>query len=208
MWFWVTNLLTWPNFFQVHPCCSLKPFFVLFFFQIIFHCIWIHNILFIHSSTAGHSAAFRFGAVIAKTLWTFTPESLCRPVFYFSWVYTSSGTRSHTVQFSSVQSLSHVQLHDPMDCSTPGFPVYYQLPQLCANSCASNWWCHPTVSSSVIPFSSKLDALVHILTSHRLCASNFSVHLPTLTIFYLWLELSYWVGSDNWLWLFYFPDNL
>ena len=33
MWFWVTNLLTWPNFFQVHPCCSLKPFFVLFFFS-------------------------------------------------------------------------------------------------------------------------------------------------------------------------------
>ena len=32
---------------------------------------------------------------------------------------------------SSVQSLSHVQLFgDPMDCSMPGFPVYYQLPEL------------------------------------------------------------------------------
>ena len=32
-------------------------------------------------------------------------------------------------QFSSVQLLSHVQLCDPMDCSTPGFPVHHQLPE-------------------------------------------------------------------------------
>ena len=32
--------------------------------------------------------------------------------------------------FSSVQSLSHVRLCDPMDCSTPGFPVHHQLPEL------------------------------------------------------------------------------
>ena len=31
------------------------------------------------------------------------------------------------VVFSSVQSLSRVQLCDPMDCSTPGLPVYHQL---------------------------------------------------------------------------------
>ena len=30
----------------------------------------------------------------------------------------------------SVQSLSHVRLCDPMDCSTPGFPVHHQLPEL------------------------------------------------------------------------------
>ena len=27
-------------------------------------------------------------------------------------------------------------------------------PGACSNSCPSNWWCHPTISSSVIPFSS------------------------------------------------------
>ena len=31
--------------------------------------------------------------------------------------------------FSSVQLLSHVWLCDPMDCSTLGFPVHYQLPE-------------------------------------------------------------------------------
>ena len=33
-------------------------------------------------------------------------------------------------QFSSVQSLSRVQLCDPMDCSMPGFSVHHQLPEL------------------------------------------------------------------------------
>ena len=32
-------------------------------------------------------------------------------------------------QFSSVQSLSHVRLCDPTDCSTPGLPVHHQLPE-------------------------------------------------------------------------------
>ena len=34
------------------------------------------------------------------------------------------------IQFSSVQSLSHFRLCDPMDCSTPAHPVHHQLPEL------------------------------------------------------------------------------
>ena len=34
---------------------------------------------------------------------------------------------SQPTQFSSVQLFSHVRLCDPMDCSTPGFPVHHQL---------------------------------------------------------------------------------
>ena len=34
-----------------------------------------------------------------------------------------------SVQFSSVQSLSHVRLCDPMNHSTPGLPVHHQLPE-------------------------------------------------------------------------------
>ena len=30
--------------------------------------------------------------------------------------------------FSSLQSFSHLQFCDPMDCSTPGSPVHHQLP--------------------------------------------------------------------------------
>ena len=35
----------------------------------------------------------------------------------------------HLIQFSSVHSLSHVQLCDPMNRSTPGLPVHHQLPE-------------------------------------------------------------------------------
>jgi len=49
-----------------------------------------------------------------------------------------SGARSPSVhgqehlhlQFSSVQSVSHARLCDPLDCSMPGLPVHHQLPQL------------------------------------------------------------------------------
>ena len=59
-----------------------------------------------------------------------------------------------TIQFSSVQSLSHVQLFaNPWitdarpPCPSPTLGVH-------ANSCPSSRWCHPAISSSVIPFSS------------------------------------------------------
>ena len=58
------------------------------------------------------------------------------------------------VQFSSVAQ-SCLTLCDPMNCSMPGFPVHQQLPELTQNSCPLSQWCHPTISSSVIPFSSR-----------------------------------------------------
>ena len=57
----------------------------------------------------------------------------------------------HSVQFRSV-ARSCPTLCDPMNHSTPGLPVHHQL--LESTQSPSNWWCHPTVSSSVVPFSS------------------------------------------------------
>ena len=45
-----------------------------------------------------------------------------------------------------------------MDCSTPGFSVHHQLPELAQTQCPSSWWCHPIISSSVIPFFSCLQS--------------------------------------------------
>ena len=45
-------------------------------------------------------------------------------------------------------------LCDPMDCSTPGFPVLHHLLELAQTPLT--WQCHPTILSSVIPFSSCL----------------------------------------------------
>ena len=60
---------------------------------------------------------------------------------------------------SSVQSLSRVRLFvTPWTaCSTPGFPVHHQLPELTQTHVRRvGHRCHPTISSSVIPFSSCL----------------------------------------------------
>ena len=55
------------------------------------------------------------------------------------------------VQFScSVMSNSlqpHKPQHDRTPCPSPAPRVY-------PNSCPWSWWCHPTISSSVVPFSS------------------------------------------------------
>ena len=54
--------------------------------------------------------------------------------------------------FSSVAQ-SCLTLCDPTDCSTPDFPVHHQIPKLAQTHVH---WCHPTISSSVIPYSSFL----------------------------------------------------
>ena len=46
-------------------------------------------------------------------------------------------------------------LCDPMDCNMPGSPIlHYLSPRDCSHSCPLTRWCHPIISSSVIPFSS------------------------------------------------------
>ena len=62
-----------------------------------------------------------------------------------------------SVQFSPVPQ-SRPALCKPMDCSTPGLPVHQQLPQFTKNSSPLSRWCHPTISSSVIPFSCHLQS--------------------------------------------------
>ena len=55
------------------------------------------------------------------------------------------------IHSSSVTQLCPT-LCDPMYRSTPGLPLHHQLPQF-TQTHVHCWWCHPTISSSVIPFS-------------------------------------------------------
>ena len=48
-------------------------------------------------------------------------------------------------------------LCNPLDCSTPGFPVLHCL-SACSDSCALSRSYHPTISSCVAPFSSCLQS--------------------------------------------------
>ena len=59
---------------------------------------------------------------------------------------------SRCISYNSVQSLNCVSFwphrlqHTRPLCPSP-------TPRACSNSCPSSWWCHPTISSSFIPFS-------------------------------------------------------
>ena len=70
-----------------------------------------------------------------------------------SWVLSSFFVwyKFHSVQFSrSVVSDSlrpHESQHARPPCPSPTPGVY-------SNSCPLSWWCHPAISSSVVPFSS------------------------------------------------------
>ena len=52
---------------------------------------------------------------------------------------------------------SCLTLCDPLDCSMPGFPVHHKLLELAQTHTLSHW-CHPTISSSVVLFSSCLQS--------------------------------------------------
>ena len=61
-------------------------------------------------------------------------------------------------QFSSVQLLSHVHSlrpHEPQ-CARPPCPS--PTPRVYSKSCPLSWWCYPTISFSVVPFSSSLQS--------------------------------------------------
>ena len=57
-----------------------------------------------------------------------------------------------------VQSLSHVQLFVTHGLQQARPPRPSPTPRACSNSCPSSQWCHPTISSSVVPFSSYLQS--------------------------------------------------
>ena len=59
---------------------------------------------------------------------------------------------------SSVQSLSHVQLLVTPWTAARQLPYSSTTPGVCSNPCPSSRWCHPTISSSVVSFSTCLQS--------------------------------------------------
>ena len=60
------------------------------------------------------------------------------------------------IEFSLVQ-LSHSVVSDslwPHESQHARPPCPSPSPRVHSNSCPSSWWCHPAISSSVVPFSS------------------------------------------------------
>ena len=114
---------------------------------------------------------FQFGNVVYYIYWFVYIEESLHPwdkahlVMMYDLFKTSLGMllslgNSSSVQFSSVQSLSRAQLwllrlyrlqHARLPCPSPTL-------RACSNSCPLSPWWYPSISSSVIPFSSCLQS--------------------------------------------------
>ena len=65
------------------------------------------------------------------------------------WTLFSSVQFSHSVVSESLRPRKPQHARPPCPSPTPGVHP---------NPCPSSWWCHPTISSSVVPFSSCLQS--------------------------------------------------
>ena len=84
---------------------------------------------------------FHRGRPAKAEVWNLVPEGL------------KGGRGVKPGEFSSVQSLSHVLVFvTPWTAAC--HPCPWPTPGVCSNSCPSVQWCHPTISSSIVPFSS------------------------------------------------------
>ena len=74
-----------------------------------------------------------------------------------------------SVQFSCSVVSDSLRPHEPQHarppCPTP-------TPRVHPNPCPSSWWCHPTVSSSVVPFSSCPQSALGAFQMSQLFASG------------------------------------
>ena len=95
--------------------------------------------------------SFREGGI--NVLFPILPT--CAPTLCDPMDCSPPGSSVHSVQFSSIQSLScvcfrfHGLQHARPPCPSP-------TPRVHPNPCPLSRWCHPTISSSVVPFSSCL----------------------------------------------------
>ena len=98
--------------------------------------------------------------------------------FNFPSTSLSSVQFSYSVVSNSLQphGLQHTRL-----------PCLWPIPGACSNSCPSSWWCHPTISSSVVPLSSCLQSFP---ASQSFPMSQFfSSGGPGLISFRKWFDL-------------------
>ena len=77
-------------------------------------------------------------------------------IFKLHMLSTDFGIRKMKIKFCSVQ-FSHSVVSDslrPHESQHVRPPCPSPTPGVYSNSCPWSWWCHPAISSSVIPFSS------------------------------------------------------
>ena len=100
----------------------------------------------------------------------------------------------HSVMSNSFQPHGLQQARLPCPSPTPGD---------CSNSCPLNWWCHPTISSSVIPFS----CLQYFPAGGSFPTSSSSHQVAKVLEFQLQDQSFWWIFRTDFLqdWLVWSP---
>ena len=121
----------------------------------------------------GLSSLLQHHSSKASILWcsAFFIVQLSYPSVQFSRSVVSDSLRPHELQ------------HARPPCPSP-------TPGACSNSCPSSQWCHPTISSSVIPFSSCLQSFP---TSGSFLMSQFSNKVAQVFEFQLQHQSFQWI---------------
>ena len=118
-------------------------------------CIWVLYPL-KKKYLSGCTGIFSYSMQILRcSMWDLVPWPGIKPEPPALGVQRLNLQTTGEVPINSVQLLSHVQpfvTRPPCPSPTPG--VYL-------NSCPLSWWCHPTISSSVVPFSSTFNLSQH-----------------------------------------------
>ena len=79
---------------------------------------------------------------------------MCVYIYIHTYIHTYGTGMGQDDILSSVQMLSCVQLFETHGLQHASPPCPSPTPGACSNSCPSSQWCHPAISSSVVPFSS------------------------------------------------------
>ena len=135
------------RFFYVVACMSAS----FLFMSQCYSPIWIYSTF--HLSIyqlMGIWVVSTFWLFCVMLPWAFMYKFLCDHIFYFSWVCT------WVCMWVSVQLICPVMPDSlqPHGLQHTRPPCPLPTPRACSNSGPSSWWCHPTISSSVISFSS------------------------------------------------------
>ena len=76
------------------------------------------------------------------------------PQFLFHFIFLCILLHAvHVIRKFSSVAQSRLTLCSPTNRNTPDLPVHHHLPEFTQTQCPSSRWCHPAISSSVVPFS-------------------------------------------------------
>ena len=108
--------------------------------MVSFIWVWIMPLMISHGKTLlKQNFQLPYSGLVVDLCLVFADHLKYLPILQFSRSVMSDSLRPHGLQ------------HTRLPCPSPTPGAY-------SNSCPWCWWCHPTISSSVVPFSSSLQS--------------------------------------------------